>query len=660
MHFLQKTGLGFFCLGLLFFTASLGLDRYRLNADTLRVDSEYHRDAILQIAEEEGVYGTIYSSSFAFTPALEEVIKEAQYYLEQQVAVNGLPEGIEDEWNYKLGDWKVKDYVLDTTKAAAFGPVSGNPWRSLLLTIGLAVFGGLLYILPAFNLIPGIKHDRIYHSSMMRGLKVSLRSFMLGATILGILGYGFFYMGKSYFWPFVTAVIGGLIIALVIYVNRTGRKDPRSASPTLTGWLGLGTGLYLIGFYVLLYWTPQHITAWMLMADPLSEGLSGNPASQWFVYGLLYTLVMLVMGIRMATKYMHNRYQLIRTGSVVFFQLGFAFLLPEILVRLNYPFYDFKNIWPLNYSFFFDYNLNNLISSGGLGIFMLGWGIALIVIGVPLITYFYGKRWYCSWVCGCGGLAETLGDPYRQLSDKSLVAWQYERWIIHGVLVFAVVMTMGVLYSYLPASGVWFNQRVFLGLMIVLLLGSMTYVWQRWKKGKVDISGLGLKVGWGVTLALVAISAYHLVAGDGQFLFMNSGTTRQWYGFLIGSAFAGVVGTGFYPLMGNRVWCRFGCPLAAYLGLVQRFKSRFRITTNGGQCISCGNCSTYCEMGIDVRHYAQRGQNILRSSCVGCGVCAAVCPRGVLRLENSSVDIDTRTEELRTLQVTDKGVSLPM
>ena len=38
-------------------------------------------------------------------------------------------------------------------------------------------------------------------------------------------------------------------------------------------------------------------------------------------------------------------------------------------------------------------------------------------------------------------------------------------------------------------------------------------------------------------------------------------------------------------------------------------------------------------MGIDVRWYAQRGQNIIRSSCVGCGICAAVCPRGVLRLE---------------------------
>ena len=92
--------------------------------------------------------------------------------------------------------------------------------------------------------------------------------------------------------------------------------------------------------------------------------------------------------------------------------------------------------------------------------------------------------------------------------------------------------------------------------------------------------------------------------------------------------------SGFYPLLGNRVWCRFGCPQAAILGLLQRFFSRFRITTNGGQCMSCGNCSTYCEMGIDVRAYAQRGENIVRASCVGCGVCAAVCPRGVLKLEN--------------------------
>jgi len=337
------------------------------------------------------------------------------------------------------------------------------------------------------------------------------------------------------------------------------------------GVLGMLTGTYLIGFYVILYWFPAYLSPLVWMVEPIAQFLSGGPASQWFLYGLVYTLAIGVMGIRMVLKYRDNKYQQLRTASVMFFQTAFAFLIPEVLLLLNKPYFDFKNIWPLDYDFFYDYQIDTFLSSGGVGLFMLIWGILLIVIGVPVFTYFYGKRWYCSWVCGCGGLAETVGDGFRHLSDKSMKAWQWERWMIHGVLALAVVMTTLTIVNYFSSFS---------------LLGQVT------------------------------------------------NQLHSFYGFAIGSAFAGVVGTGFYPFMGNRVWCRFGCPLAAYLGLVQRFKSRFRITTNGGQCISCGNCSTHCEMGIDVRAYAQQGQNIVRSSCVGCGVCASVCPRGVLKLEN--------------------------
>jgi ferredoxin-type protein NapH len=337
------------------------------------------------------------------------------------------------------------------------------------------------------------------------------------------------------------------------------------------GWLGILTGTWLIVFYVLLYFYPEYMTNWIIMVDPVSYLINGHEAGRFFLYGFIYTLCILVMGVRMLIHYRHSKYHIIRTCSVMFFQTAFAFILPEILIRLNKPYFDFKNIWPLDYTLFFDYRLNELIHNGTLGIFMLGWGITLIIVGVPVLVYFFGKRWYCSWVCGCGGLAETLGDPFRQLSNKSLKAWKIERWLVHGVLAFSVVMTAGVMYTFF--------------------------------------------------------------SGSSWFLFFDSYVVREIYGVMIGAIFAGVVGTGFYPLMGNRVWCRYGCPLAAYLGLVQRFKSRFRITTNGGQCISCGNCSTYCEMGIDVRWYAQRGQNIVRSSCVGCGVCSSVCPRGVLNLE---------------------------
>ncbi len=387
-----------------------------------------------------------------------------------------------------------------------------------------------------------------------------------------------------FFLSIVLACIGGLM-----YILPQAKESPPGirnnhlfTSPaTSRGWIGIIAGACLIGFYVFLYWAPEYIAGWIAMLDPISYTLNGGPASQWFFYGFLYTVSMLVMGIRMAIKYRHNRYQLVRTASVLFFQTAFAFLIPEILAALNQPTMDFKFIWPLDYDFFYGWNLDALRAGGGLGWFILFWGVALILLVVPVLTYFFGKRWYCSWVCGCGGLAETVGDPYRHLSDKSLKAWNVERVLIHAVLVFAVVMTGITLTNYFS------NQE---------LLGAAT------------------------------------------------NDVQQWYGFLIGAVFAGVVGTGFYPLMGNRVWCRFGCPLAAILGIIQRFKSRFRITTNGGQCMSCGNCSTYCEMGIDVRWYAQRGQDIVRASCVGCGICSAVCPRGVLKLENGS-------EETRNLDI---------
>ena len=112
------------------------------------------------------------------------------------------------------------------------------------------------------------------------------------------------------------------------------------------------------------------------------------------------------------------------------------------MVSLNAPGYDFKNAFPLDYDFFFEWNLETLAKNGRIGLFILVWGIVLTLVIVPVMVYFYGKRWYCSWVCGCGGLAETLGDPYRQHADKSVKAWKLERWSIHAVFVFSLLMTV--------------------------------------------------------------------------------------------------------------------------------------------------------------------------------------------------------------------------
>ena len=373
-----------------------------------------------------------------------------------------------------------------------------------------------------------------------------------GLTILGAL---------TYFIPQIKEAPAGIKNNNIFFSKVTYRGAP--------AWI---LGILFTAFYIVLYWFPSYIENWVVLVNPLSHWLRGKEADRWFLYGSLYTTAVIVMGIRMMIKYRHNRYQIIRTLSVSFFQLGFSFLIPALLIRLNKPEFYFNYFWPLKYQYLFPSEISYLTSNGAaLGYFMVFWGAVMILIVTPILTYFFGKRWYCSWICGCGALAETAGDPFRQNSDKSLKAWKLERWSIHSVLVF-IVLTTGLL---------WLNSA-FKG----AVLGSL------------------------------------------------SNGFSEVYGFIIGAVFSGIIGVGFYPIFGSRVWCRFGCPMAAILGTLQKKFSRFRITTNGDQCISCGNCSTYCEMGIDVRWYAQRGQNIIRSSCVGCGVCAAVCPRGVLKLEN--------------------------
>lgn len=575
---MKKIGLGIFILAFGFFISAITFGKFELSKESVQKVIPKQADFITQTEVFKLNESKTFGSQFSFVDIITPMADEANQLILSESGIK--PEDVTNIIYHSTIDNKVQfnqnsiDLVFDKENEE-------EAFKNKQLTDNLSwLFGEEIASIEDLENKLSNKVSEINQSILRsKGFDLDyLTDTKFQLTKASTVGFFANNKGLILFLTIILGSIGALIYILPELKKYPGIKNDGvyHSSATNRGIIGIIIGTFLILFYILLYWFPHYLTNWVLMVDPLSVSLSGNPASQWFLYGLLYCVAMTVMGIRMIIKYRHNKYQIVRTISVLFFQVGFAFLIPEILVRLNQPYFDFKNMWPLDYDFFFDWNINSLIASGNMGIFMLVWGILLFAVGVPVFVYFFGKRWYCSWVCGCGGLAETLGDPYRQLSNKTLKAWKLERWLIHGVLVFVVVMTGLTLYSFFSGAST--------------VLGINTY------------------------------------------------TVQKTYGFLIGSVFSGVIGTGFYPLLGNRSWCRFGCPLAAYLGLVQKFKSRFRITTNGGQCISCGNCSTYCEMGIDVRAYAQKGQNIVRSSCVGCGVCSAVCPRGVLKLENGPTD----------------------
>jgi len=325
----------------------------------------------------------------------------------------------------------------------------------------------------------------------------------------------------------------------------------------------------LFAAYILLYFggNPHRGFA----ADPLQSLavaiLPAQVASKWTLYGLAYTVAMVAGGAHFLRRHGNSPYHRVRTAVVVLVQVVLAFALPLVMKVFAGNEYYFSYFWPLKIEYLYP---SVILEQPFL---ILAWSFLGSLVAFPLLAYFLGKRFYCSWICGCGGLANTAGEPFRHLSDKSPRAWAVEKVSIHAVLAVALVTT--------------------------------AVVWVNWAVGK----------------QYPAFSRFAFALQD-------------YYGFAIGGLFAGVFGVGLYPLMGTRVWCRFGCPMAALLGLVQKL-GRFRITVKKDMCISCGNCSTYCEMGIDVRQYAMSNESFTRAACVGCGMCAHVCPRGVLKLENA-------------------------
>ena len=395
--------------------------------------------------------------------------------------------------------------------------------------------------------------------------KISLAIGIVGLFIFTLALLNTNFPNKGVFLTLaLTLISGGIIVysreaylTKLEGIKNDGQWFKSISSRGVWGWV---LGLVLTGFYIVLYFYPKFLglgqgvdganSGLISLFDPLSQLLSGRDASQWFVYGTLYTLAILAFGYKFILKYRHNRYQQIRTFSVMFFQLGFAFLIPEFMYVMNndLPYYDLKSVWPLNYYIFDEWSVNGFLSNGNIGLALILFGILSIFVITPILTYKFGKRWYCSWVCGCGGLAETAGDSFRHLSSKKMSAWKIERWLIHLVLVFSVVMTTAMVYTYLgyDKNDFWLTRGVFIALVIGFL--SLVFVgvmyFKRQELGKDAKYGA---IGFFSVIVLLLIM--HFTGTTEHVFYIKGGALRSTYGIYIGSIFSGVIGTGFIQFL---------------------------------------------------------------------------------------------------------------
>jgi thioredoxin reductase/polyferredoxin len=301
----------------------------------------------------------------------------------------------------------------------------------------------------------------------------------------------------------------------------------------------------------------------------------------WFWYTVAYTLVMTVFGLQALKRWgldRNDRFQIWRYVSLLGFQWVFFFLVPEFLFHwaVEYQWlgelardpafagqawrsYGLVYAWPLFFYTFF----------GSPHQVWVVWGAILSFLIIPLLVLFHGKR-YCSWICGCGGLAETLGDRWRHLAPKGRDSIRWE-WMNGLVLAIAVAVTVMVLAKD-----------------VLELFRSRAQAALDWYKLIVDV--------WLVGVVPVAL-----------------------YPFFGGKIWC-------------RYWCPLAKMMQMMSGLYARLGiGRFAIHAND-KCIACGECSRNCQVGIDVMSFALRQEKLdnSNSSCIGCGICVTVCPMDTL------------------------------
>jgi polyferredoxin len=200
-------------------------------------------------------------------------------------------------------------------------------------------------------------------------------------------------------------------------------------------------------------------------------------------------------------------------------------------------------------------------------------GFVYIFLLVPVAVWFFGKR-YCSWFCACGNLSETIG----------VTVWG-NKWVKERT-------PRGE-----TAKKLEWLQYAFLGFAIAFGLLIFLNTWQ-------------------------IFSAPDLLS-----------SMREAQDLGVDLMFGAIIGVGAYPLLGTRVWCRYGCPLAGGMRLFGKYtKSRFKVVANNC-CQGLNLCSTQCPMGIDVAKYAHENGTPKRESfgldkspCIGCGGCIDICP----------------------------------
>ena len=503
-------------------------------------------EAALTLAEQNRVVLSYRKNEFA------RLFKDNQRKINQAVAAKQ----IEVIFNSEIKAFGDKQAILTINDS------SGTRERTLPMDHGFVLIGAELPV--KFLKSLGIKLENEWEGSL-RGATILTVLLLLGLWLAG---------GKAIAQAVITGqIIGGLaavgsLAALVVWGCRGNRWC----------WLGLSFFIWY-SIYGIKYGKGEEFWPYRDWGYGLLS-LLDRPWSFW--YTVIYTGLMTGFGLAAMKRWgfdRKDRLQVWRFTSLLSFQWVFFFIVPEFLFQwaIKYQWvgerlagdpqfadqawrtYGIVYAWPLFfYNFFYDPHTIWVI-----------WGVALTFIIIPIFVLFNGKR-YCSWICGCGGLAETFGDRWRHLAPKGKTSIKWEQ-MNFWVLIIAVIVTVCMLLK--DTVGL-FRQPANFGMQFYRVVAD---VW---------------------LVGILPVTLYPFLGG------------KVWC----------------------RYWCPLAKLMQLFSKAYTRLGlSRFHIVSNE-KCIACNECSRNCQVGIDVMQYALKQETLdnANSSCIGCGICVSVCPMDTL------------------------------
>lgn len=292
-------------------------------------------------------------------------------------------------------------------------------------------------------------------------------------------------------------------------------------------------------------------------------------------------------------KEQSKKYRLIQYLRILS-QTVFLFLFFYLLFQTRFPGEDYIG----NVEIFFHFNpllaLTTLLASHTL---FLSFSMAAITI---VVTFIIG-RVACGWICPMGTIQQffsfvfkrsKLLRPKKQKDNHT--AWKYY------ILLFTLA---GSLFS-LNVAGLLDPFSLLYRSFITGIMPAANHLFS-------NVIGL-------------VYSAHLSSIGDGLVQFFETIDINSIFiqGFFLGMIFLGVI---LLNLARERFWCRYLCPLGAFLGLLSRWNI-LKLRIDMDKCIKCNLCTIQCE--TQANPYPE--EDWKSSECVYCFTCSAICPTGAI------------------------------